>query len=63
MLIWVLVQFQFVRHVFLFELMAEQQAQKAEAGFKPQDPFLQRLASVFGIKTKPGLEKMTKTIL
>jgi len=34
--------------------MAEQQAHGNEAAFRPEDPFLYRLAMAFGIKTKPG---------
>jgi hypothetical protein len=42
--------------------MAEQQAHTSETAFKPEEPFLNRLALAFGIKTKPGQEKMRKTI-
>lgn len=41
--------------------MAEQGG-SAEAAFKPEEPFLLRLALAFGIKTKPGQEKMRKII-
>jgi hypothetical protein len=42
--------------------MAEHQGGTGEAGYKPEDPFLNRLALAFGIKTKPGQEKMRKII-
>lgn len=48
-------------HIFIW-IMAEHQGGTGEAGYRPEEPFLNRLALAFGIKTKPGQEKMRKII-
>lgn len=41
--------------------MAEHGGQ-GEGAYHPEEPFLLRLALAFGIKTKPGQDKMKKLI-